>query len=363
MTRVPDPSSTDSPVPPPLAERPEGAAARPSGTAAPRRDAGASPSVAERARRPSAERVVDDFEDDDSPPRRRIVLPIMLFAATCLSTFWVGVTHWQPLLTLERMVRDGDLMLARQLTIGHWSEGLLYMLCVMGILLLHELGHFVATLIYRVRASLPMFLPFPFNPIGTFGAVIGMHGGQADRKQIFDIGLAGPLAGLVIAVPVMLIGVLELDVTRPARGDLQMHCPLSVVWMIRALRPDIDLHDGYLWLGHANPWFVAGWVGFLITGLNMLPISQLDGGHVSYTLLGRRAHLIARLTVVVGIAFMVYFWAPTMILMTVLLLIVGTDHPPTRDDRVRLGAFRTVLGWGSLAIPILCFPPFIFRMA
>ena len=132
--------------------------------------------------------------------------------------------------------------------------------------------------------------------------------------------------------------------------------------MIHWLRPDIDLNDGYLWLGHANGWFVAGWVGFLITGLNMMPISQLDGGHVIYALIGRKAHWVARGVVVLGIAFMVYFWAPTLILMTVLLLIVGTDHPPTSNDRARLGAFRTVLGWTSLVIPILCFPPFIFRV-
>jgi len=255
-----------------------------------------------------------------------------------------------------------DLMLARQLILAYWSDGLIYMLCVMGILLIHELGHFVATVIYRVPASLPVFLPFPFNPIGTFGAVIGMHGGQADRRQIFDIGIAGPLAGLVIAVPVMLIGVMTLDVTGEPRGDLQLNCPLGVSWLIGWLRPEIDLHDGYVWLSHVNPWFVAGWVGMLITGLNMMPISQLDGGHVVYTLIGRPAHWVARIVMVVAIAFMVYYMAPTMILMTILLLLVGTDHPPTRYDSVRLGPFRVALGWASLAIPVLCFPPFIFRL-
>ena len=298
-------------------------------------------------------------------PPRRVVLPLVLFLTTCLSTFWVGVTHWQPVLTLARTVspQGWDLTLVRRLTLAHWDEGLTYMLCVLAILAMHEAGHFVATVIYRVRASYPIFLPFPFNPIGTFGAVIGMHGAQADRKQIFDIGIAGPLAGLVLAIPVMIVGILQLDVTPPPTGDLQMNAPLAVEWLIRWLRPDIDPHDGYIWLGHVNAWFVAGWVGFLITGLNMIPISQLDGGHVLYTLVGRPwAHWIARAIVAGGIAFMVYFTAPTMILMTILLLLVGTDHPPTRDDSVPLGPWRTALGWISLSIPILCFPPFIFRV-
>lgn len=296
--------------------------------------------------------------------QRKIVLPIILFLVTCLSTFWVGVTHFQPVQVLPAILTalGGDSIWARRLILEHWPEGLCYMACVMGILLVHELGHFIATVIYRVRASLPMFLPFPFNPIGTFGAVIGMNGGQADRKQLFDIGIAGPLAGLVIAIPVMVIGVMTIDVSAPGSGDLQMNCPLGVSLMIQWLRPDIDLNDGYLWLGHANAWFVAGWVGFLITGLNMMPVSQLDGGHVSYALMGKGAHWVARGVMVLGIGFMFYFEAPTMVLMAFLILIVGTDHPRTRDDSVKLGAFRTVLGWISLSIPILCFPPFIFRM-
>lgn len=312
----------------------------------------------------------DEYEETHSAPmeheriQRKIVLPILLFIATCLSTFWVGVTHFQPVQLLPALftATGGDPVWGRRLILEHWHEGLIYMACVMGILLVHELGHFIATVIYRVRASLPMFLPFPFNPIGTFGAVIGMNGGQADRKQLFDIGIAGPLAGLVIAFPVMIVGVMTIDVTAEASGDLQMNCPLGVSLLIQWLRPDIDLNDGYLWLGHANSWFVAGWVGFLITGLNMMPVSQLDGGHVIYALLGKGAHWVARGVMVLGIGFMFYFEAPTMVLMAFLIFIVGTDHPRTRDDSVKLGSFRTILGWISLVIPILCFPPFIFRM-
>ena len=116
-------------------------------------------------------------------------LPILLFIATCLSTFWVGCAQYKP---LEAMV-DTRLMLA---TIqSNWLEGLTYMGAVLAILLTHEMGHFLQTVRHHIPASYPLCIPVPFNPIGTMGAVISMDGMRADRKQIFDIGLAGPLAG------------------------------------------------------------------------------------------------------------------------------------------------------------------------
>ena len=233
------------------------------------------------------------------------------------------------------------------------------MVCVMSILLAHELGHYIVTIYYRVTASLPIFLPFPLNPIGTFGAVIFMQGGMADRKQIFDIGIAGPLAGLVIAVPVMFVGAMRMDFSIPPAGNLAVDVPLIMQWLF------VWLNEGYelgqpIAINQLEPYFAAAWVGMLITGLNLFPVGQLDGGHLTYTLFGRTAHWIARLTIVVAIAFMVYFSTLMLILMLVLLLLVGTDHPPTRDDSVPLGFFRYALGIVTLTIPIFCFPPFVF---
>ena len=129
---------------------------------------------------------------------RRVVLPVVLFLLTCASTFWVGVCQWNAnmLAPFEAMVATASFLPVRQLLLANWESGLVYMLCVLTILLLHEFGHFFATIYYRIPASFPYFLPFPFNPLGTLGAVIGMQGNAADRKQIFDIGIAGPLAGL-----------------------------------------------------------------------------------------------------------------------------------------------------------------------
>jgi len=236
-------------------------------------------------------------------------------------------------------------------------------MAVILIIFLHEMGHFVATICYRVPASYPFFIPFPINPIGTMGAVIAMNGSYADRKQIFDIGIAGPLAGLVAAVPIAWFGVSELDLTTQPLGGIGFRLPILMEWFAVSTNvPGYEAGD-LVWMSQLNPLFVAGWVGMLITGLNMMPVGQLDGGHVTYTLFGRAAHVIAQATIVIAIAFMVYHQNFMLVLMVIFLLFIGTNHPPTRDDSVRLGWFRWTLGIVSLTIPILCFPPLVFKIA
>ncbi len=297
-----------------------------------------------------------------SSEQRRYYWPTILFLLTCLSTFWVGLTNWQPLETIIAAFESGSLMSIRRAVLAHWFDGLLYMLCVLAILVLHEFGHFFATVIYRIPATAPIFIPFPLNAIGTLGAVIGMLGEHADRKQIFDIGIAGPLAGLVVAIPIAFIGVASLDLTQPGGGGLGFKMPLALDWMIRWFGIE-GYESSTVWLNQLNPFFAAAWVGFLITGLNMMPVGQLDGGHVMYTLFGRRAYPVAKLIIILAIAFMVYFQHFVLIVMVSLLLFIGTEHPPTRDDDVPIGWFRWVLGLASLSIPVLCFPPMIFEIA
>jgi len=294
--------------------------------------------------------------------KRKKILPALLFLATCASTFWVGISKWRPFTPFGESLAAGNLMNLRIIIVENWSVGLTYMGAVILIILAHEMGHFIATIIHRVPASFPFFLPFPANPIGTLGAVIGMHGYAADRKQIFDIGIAGPIAGLFIAVPVAWFGVAQLDLTSAPFGGLGFRLPLLLQWFAQASEVPGYSPDKVVWLNQLNPLFVAGWVGMLITGLNMMPIGQLDGGHVTYTLFGKAAHMMARLMLVIAIAFMVYHQSLMLVLMVVLLLLVGTDHPPTRNDDVKLGPFRWTLGVLSLSIPFLCFPPLIFEM-
>src|SRR5262245_57657652 len=167
------------------------------------------------------------------------------------------------------------------------------MVCVLAILFAHEMGHFLMTLWHGVPASYPYFIPFPLSPFGTMGAVISMDGVKANRREIFDIGLAGPLAGLVVAIPIMAIGITQLDSTEPGYG-IGFGLPLLVTQWLSHLQPTGYEGQTVVYASQMNPYFAAGWVGLMITGLNMMPVSQLDGGHVSYCLLGWVGHWLAR---------------------------------------------------------------------
>jgi membrane-associated protease RseP (regulator of RpoE activity) len=285
-----------------------------------------------------------------SRPPRRVILPVVLFIATCLSTFWVGATDWHPAFDLSAAE------FWSKLTAG-WLQGLVYMGAVVAILLTHEMGHFLQTVRYHIPASYPLCIPVPFTLIGTMGAVISMDGTRANRKQIFDIGIAGPLAGLVVAAPILYIGVVRLDLSAaPDPSDIQLYNPVIVRWLIEWIHGVADAR--WVSLSQVNPYFMAGWVGMLITGLNMLPVSQLDGGHTIYALFGRDAYKIARAFIIVAIAYVVLnleaaaIWAP----MLILVILLGIHHPPTADDSVELDDFRWLLGVASMAIPVLCFP-------
>jgi membrane-associated protease RseP (regulator of RpoE activity) len=319
--------------------------------------------------------VVDNF------PWPRFRLPLILFLLTCVSTLYCGIRHWIPWKGFDEGI-DGYVLqpshydrmfflgvqIRREL-LTNLDDGLIYMLALLGILLAHEFGHFIATRIYRVPATWPLFVPMPFSPIGTMGAVILMDNRKADRRMMFDIGLAGPLAGLVVAIPVMLLGMMQVRLDIPARGA-QLDMPIAV----RAVLPLV--HSGYhgehIALNQISPLFMAGWVGLLITGLNMMPVGQLDGGHVTYALFGSKARIIARVFMaaafaIMGVSFSLYVsgvgdygqyyvWLP----MALLVMLIGIDHPPTADDSVPLGWGRTVLGFASLAIPFLTFAPELF---
>ena len=286
----------------------------------------------------------------EPPPERRRVLPLALFCLTCVTTFAAGVVHWDGSLIDPFHPQEFLNLLA-----ANWLDGLKYMAGVMGILLAHEMGHFLMTLRHRVPASFPYFIPMPVLLTGTMGAVIKMQGSRADRKQVFDIGLAGPLLGLVIAVPLLCLGIKNADwaAVTSQQGVLHYGDPLLVRLLTPLLRPDIPANAELI----VNPVSMAAWFGMLITGLNMMPISQLDGGHVVYGLFGRYAKFVSRGFLLAAIGAMVYFENYNWIVMIVLVTFIGVDHPPTYNDNVKLGFWRYGLGVLSLAIPVLCFMP------
>ena len=316
-------------------------------------------------------------QDYSHPGRgRHVVLPALLFAATCLSTFWTGAADWKPvghLALLETAIagffenlQQGSPMAALRQAAAvaqlNFSQGLIYMAAVLGILLTHEMGHFLFARRNRIPASLPYFIPVPVIPFGTMGAVISMEGSAANRREMFDMGIAGPLAGLAVTLPITLLGIWQLPAV-PAAGDsFVFHNPLLFQYLIQYLRPDYPTPEAFH-LGQFNPFLMAGWMGMLVTGLNMLPISQLDGGHVAFALLGRRSHVLARALLIAAILFVLakeqYGW----VIMIVVVTLLGTDHPPTADDHCELGRTRRIIGWLSLAIPILCFPPMGITLA
>ncbi len=267
--------------------------------------------------------VAEPPEEEAATPRvrRRIVLPAVLFLATCLSTFLVG--------------------------------GWLYAVSVMTILVCHEMGHFLQARRYGVPASLPFFLPMPISPIGTFGAVIGMDSRVGDRKALFDIGISGPLAGLVPTIFFCVIGMQRAQVDVVQSGHMQFGEPL--LFQFLAWLRFGPLPEGYA--VYIGPMAMAGWVGLLITSLNLFPIGQLDGGHILYGLLRRKAHSVATFILFAALAailwFQLYHWA----LMLSLIFLMGPKHPPTTNDEIPLGTARIVLGWATLAFIFIGFTP------
>jgi membrane-associated protease RseP (regulator of RpoE activity) len=263
----------------------------------------------------------------------------MLYAFTAATTFAAGVVGWQPML----LGFDDDVL--AQLPTG-WLRGLLYMVAVMAVLTAHEAGHFIAARWHRNPATLPFFLPVPILLTGTLGAVIGMEGSRANRRQLFDIAIAGPIAGLVVALPVMAAG---MFVGSPAEASPFALSPLAR-GMLAIVRPDATAIE-------PNALFMAGWVGLLVTGLNMVPVSQLDGGHVSYAIFGGRSKWIARSVLAAAVAGIALYGLYNWIAMVVIVMLMGTDHPPIRDDGRPLGLVRTAAGLLALLIPIVTFMP------
>jgi Zn-dependent protease len=290
--------------------------------------------------------------------QRMLRLALLLGIATVLSTFWAGVVAWEPLGLVGPCIQQWSLMPIRQALLANWVGGLQFAVGLMAILVAHELGHYILTIIYRVPSTPPLFIPFPFiSPIGTMGAVILMQSGSADRKQIFDIGLAGPLAGLIVAVPIICYGIIDAEPIRYAPDNaLYIGQPLLIQWLAMWLAPENA--DSFVRVVNteANPFLMAGWVGLLVTGINMMPLGQLDGGHVTFGLVGPRSYWIAVAATVMAVAYMFYTQIAMFALMLFLVYLMGLRHPPSSDDSRSLGLPRQIIGWASLALPILCIP-------
>ena len=321
---------------------------------------------------------VDEFETEDMESagdgrraRPRWLVPLLLLLATLISMTWAGIAAWSPMGLLGNAYESGSLFEVRRHVLANWIPGLLFSVSLTIILGAHELGHYFATRIYRIQSSLPIFIPFPISPTGTCGAVILMDGMRADRRQIFDIGLAGPLAGLVFAIPIAAIGLMYGQPPQTRGQPVHFGQPIAIQALAQLFPVQLDtsnksggnretIRAESISNEAMNPMLMAAWVGFLVTGLNMVPISQLDGGHVIFGLMGRRSRLVCWLTYLSCIGYVTYtsirFGQPEYIVMLLLIPMMGIAHPPSRDDDVPLGLPRQIIGVASLAIPLLCIP-------
>jgi membrane-associated protease RseP (regulator of RpoE activity) len=225
-----------------------------------------------------------------------------------------------------------------------WTQvrlGLPFAVTLMTILLCHEMGHYIAARYYRVDATLPYFIPAPpVFLVGTFGAFIRMKSPPPGRKALFDVGAAGPWAGIIVAIPAIIIG-LKLSEVRPAglaeAGNLVFgEPPLFYALSYLTLGPLAPGMDVFL-----HPVATAGWFGLFVTFLNLIPVSQLDGGHVSYAFLGRGHRLLARAFFAILVVLAFTTW-PGWFLWVAVLLVFGLDHPPTLDSWTPLDPGRRI---------------------
>lgn len=286
------------------------------------------------------------------PVRRHIVLFILTFVTTTLAgTFFYGSY------ASELGNASPSLSLTTLLLHGMWYSG-----SVLAILGAHEFGHYFACRYYGVDASLPYFLPFwlPVNaPLpGTLGAVIRIRQPLASKRQFFDIGIAGPIAGFLVLVPILVIGVsLSHIVTLPADFKGSEYGEPLLFRLVSQLfhgTPPPGQAINY----HPAAW--AAWFGLLATALNLCPVSQLDGGHISYAVFGRISSTITLVVTACMIALTIYSGAYLLwtVLVLVMLYVMGRHHPRTADESEPLDPARLCLAAFAAAILVLSFTPF-----
>ncbi|MEL7060560.1 MAG: site-2 protease family protein [Acidobacteriota bacterium] len=274
---------------------------------------------------PPRPRVQPDEVIDAAPTvsraRRHARRARLLFLATCASTLFVGVVFF-----------------------GSW----LYAPALLSILVSHELGHLAAARRHGIPASPPFFLPLPLPPFGTLGAVIGLDMRRASRRALFDVAVAGPLAGLVPTVACLWLGAVF-------GRALESHAAFPVVASSPLFEALLAAEFPTSASAPGNALIYAGWVGLFITSLNLLPIGQLDGGHLLHALMPRLATTVSNavllLWILAAIAFGWWWWLP----MILLIILFARRHPPV--PRQRLDWRRHALGWATLALLPATFLP------
>jgi Zn-dependent protease len=274
--------------------------------------------------------------------RQRVGLALVLFGLTVISCLFVGAQMW------EHVAAAGVVNL-------NLLDGVPFAAAILSILAAHEFGHYLTARRLGSSTSLPYFIPMPFGPFGTLGAFISMAAPPRNRRHLLAIGAAGPLAGLVLALPLLWLG-LSLSHVQPLppggyqmEGNSLLYAGMKLLMFGRFLPSggeDVFIH----------PVAFAAWAGLLVTGLNLIPAGQLDGGHIVYALLGRRGARLATWIVVAGLAGMTFLWQGWLLWLGMVLLFGRLQDMPL-DDLTRLTARQRIFAVAMIGIFVLVFTP------
>jgi len=282
----------------------------------------------------------------------RVWLHVLLFALTIATTTIVGAAQYASFLDDFRGSTALPMSFAALLVRGIWYSG-----TILTILGCHELGHYFACRYYDVDASLPFFIPVPILLTGTMGAFIRIREPIPQKRMLFDIGIAGPIAGFLVAVPALFIGVAMSHLVRlPADQSNMMELGEPLLfkltsWLLWGTQP-----DGYSLNMH--PMAFAAWFGLLATALNLFPMGQLDGGHISYAVLGSRFSTyltFATVAVTMALAWFASSWIVWTVLTIAMLVAFGPRHPRVFDEDVPLDRTRLLLALFAVVMFALCF--------
>ncbi len=296
-----------------------------------------------------------------APTWREWILPAFLFVATFLSTTFAGLMY-----TEHGDSRFYVVVLSALYDPSILLHGLPFSFTFLTILLAHELGHFFACRHYHVRCTPPFFIPVPISIVGTLGAFIRIKSPFQNKRALFDVGVAGPLAGFVFLLPALIIGIANsrLIPKGSVEGGYSFGEPLIFQWVASVVLGYSPNSQDMI----AHPIAMAAWFGLLATCLNLLPIWQLDGGHVAYAIMGRDAQ--RKLSVIVTVALILVSFVgwpiPSYLVFGLLLFLLGLRfrfyHPPTLADDERVGTVRVALALLSLVILIVSFTPVPFAV-
>lgn len=237
-------------------------------------------------------------------------------------------------------------------------QGIYYSLSIVAILLAHEMGHYLMCRKYGINATLPFFIPIPFEPFGTMGAFIKMRDKIPNRRALFDVGVAGPLAGLALTIPILIIGLKnsrfvplsEIPDGTLFLGESFLFSQLAKI----VIGPSPEGYDTLL-----HPMAYAGWAGLFVTALNLLPIGQLDGGHVLYAIFGYKSRKIYKFAILTFIIISAFFY-PGWLLLIIFLLWIGFQHPAPENDYIQLDPKRRLIGYLTFVIFLISFIPVPF---